>query len=851
MRYPAAASRRRPAPKRFLRSVAFLLTALAVAGGVSAALILKDLPAPTDLFSRRVIQSTKIYDRSGAVLLYEIHGEEKRTVIPFSEIPAVAKNATIAVEDANFYRHGGIDLKGILRAFITDVLSGNLRQGGSTITQQLVKNALLGREQTLQRKIKEAILAIVLETRLDKDKILDLYLNQIPYGSNAYGIEAAAETFFGKHARDLSAAEAALLASLPRAPSYYSPYGQHKDELLARRNRTLARMEELGFLSAAETGAAKAETPRFLPATKNIRAPHFVMFVRDYLVARYGEEEVEQGGLSVTTTLDWKLQEAAEKTVVEYASRNESLIKAANMALTAIDPRTGEILAMVGSAGWLSDKLADPIPEGCQPGLTCRLDPYVNAALRPRQPGSAFKPFVYATAFKKGFAPETVLFDVPTEFNPRCGPDFLPRPGTTLGPEEDCYHPQNYDETFRGPVTLRQALAQSLNVPSVKLLYLAGVEDSIRTAEDLGITSLGARERFGLSLVLGGAEVQLLEMTSAFSALANDGVLNPPAAVLKVETASGRVLEEKRAAPRPVLDPHISRTVNNILSDNESRIPAFQPRSALYFPDAEVAVKTGTTQDYRDAWTVGYTPGIAVGVWTGNNDNSPMQQKGSGVMAAAPSWHAFLEFALQEFPPEPFPPPEPVETTKSILRGLWQGEAVVAVDAISGKRATDLTPPETRRDIAFGEPRDPLYWIDRSDPAGPPLQHPEEDPQYQNWDAAFRAWLERSGFAPRALSTVPEDYDDVHTAEKQPRLSVKKVPAPPGTVVIRVEAVAPFGLKEASLLIQDRVIASRTRPISPFEFAIPEEQITEGVDALEVRAYDTVGNIGSALVVVR
>ena len=823
--------RRRSRRRRSVRVVAFSILALAVAGGVGAALTLRDLPAPAELFSRRVVQSTKIYDRSGAVLLYEIHGEEKRTVIDFSEIPEVVKNATIAVEDASFYRHRGIDLKGILRALVVDIASGDFRQGGSTITQQLVKNSLLGHQRTFRRKIKEAALAIMLEARLDKDKILDLYLNQISFGSNTYGIEAAAQTFFGKHARELSLSQAALLAALPRAPSYYSPYGQHRDELIQRRDRILNRMAELGFLSNAQASIATAQAPRFLPATKNIRAPHFVMYVRDYLVTRYGEEEVEQGGLAVTTTLDWPLQEAAERIVREGAERNEKLIQARNMALVAINPRSGEILAMVGSRDYFD----------------IERDGNFNVATALRQPGSAFKPFVYATAFKKGLTPETVLFDVPTEFNPRCGPDFLPQPGIILDPKE-CYHPQNYDEHFRGPVSLRQAIAQSLNVPSVKVLYLAGVEDSIRTAEDLGITSLGARERFGLSLVLGGAEVRLLEMVSAFGAFANDGVLNPPRAILRVEDASGRTLEERQDEARPVLDPELTRILNDILSDNEARIPVFQRYSSLYFPDATVAVKTGTTQEFRDAWTVGYTPSIVAGVWAGNNDNSPMQQKGSGVMAAAPSWHTFMEAAFRQFPPEDFPPPEPRQVTKPILKGIWQGDSVIAIDTISGKRATDLTPPETRKDVAFGEPHDPLYWIDRADPAGPPPPEPRVDPQLPNWDAAFRSWLATSGFVARPLSAAPSDSDDVHTPEKQPRVTAQKTPAEAGKIGIRVEVSAPFGIKEVVLLAQDRVIASRTRPISPFEFMVPGEDLSFESAALEVRAYDTVGNIGSATV---
>ena len=807
------------------------VTASALAGGSYAAFIVARLPSPEEFFSRRITQSTKIYDRTGSVLLYEIHGEERRTVIPYGEIPAAVKNATVAIEDAGFWRHAGIDARGIVRALMRDLASGDLREGGSTITQQLVKNSLLGHERTIRRKVREAIYALVLESRLSKERILDLYLNQIPYGQNAYGIEAAAQTFFGRHARDLSTRQAAVLAALPAAPSYYSPYGQHKNELLRRADRAIARMAELGYVTEQEAASAGSEPLDFLPAAKNIRAPHFVMYVRDYLIERYGEEEVESGGLIVTTTLDWNLQEAAEAVVSEYAERNESLIRAHNMALVAANPKSGDILAMVGSRDYFD--LAG--------------DGNFNVATALRQPGSAFKPFVYATAFKKGLTPETVVFDVPIEFNPGCAPDGTVRLGSGARPGE-CYHPANYDETFRGPVSLRQAMAQSLNVPSVKVLYLAGIEDSIRTAEDFGLTTLKDRSRFGLSLVLGGAEVRLLEMTSAYGVLANDGILNAPTVILKVIAADGRLREEKRVNARPVIDTDVARTISSVLSDNDARIPVFQPRSSLYFPDRAVAVKTGTTQDFRDAWTIGYTPSIAVGVWAGNNDNAPMQQKGSGVMAAAPAWHRFMETALASLPPEGFPAPTAPEGAKPILRGIWQGDEVVTIDTVSGKLATDLTPPESRNEVAFGEPHDTLYWIDRHDPAGPPPADPSSDPQYPNWEASFQAWRAASGFRVRSKASMPKSADDVHTPDKQPRLSVQKTPVGRGTVKLSIAVESLFGLREVSVLSGDQVLASRTRPSSPLEFLFEATAAAASGGTLEVRAYDRVGNIGSAIV---
>jgi len=813
--------------KVILGVAVFGMLAAGIVGGVLVLVIWKRLPAPEELFARRVIQSTKIYDRSGSVLLYEVHGEERRTVIAFGDIPDVVKQATIAVEDANFYRHDGIDPRGVLRALITDIRRGEFRQGGSTITQQLVKKSFLGDERTITRKFKEAILAIALEARFPKDQILAAYLNQIPYGSNAYGIEAAAETYFGKRARELSVAEAALLASLPRAPSYYSPYGPHKTDLIARKNYAINRMEELGSLTADAAKRAREEEIKFLPATRNIRAPHFVMYVRDYLIQRYGEEEIEQGGFTVTTTLDWEWQEEAERLVRENAERNEKLIKAHNMALVAMDPKTGEIRAMVGSRDYF-----DVAGDG-----------NFNVATALRQPGSAFKPFVYATAFKKGYTPETVLFDVPTEFNPRCGPDGSPRPGSNVDPDS-CYHPQNYDETFRGPVTVRQAIAQSLNVPSVKLLYLAGVSDAIKTAEDLGITSLTAPERYGLSLVLGGAEVRLLEMVSAYGVFANDGVRNPPVAILNVTAPNGEVLEERAENPQLVLDQNIARTINDVLSDNAARIPVFQPRSSLYFPEARVAAKTGTTQDYRDAWTVGYTPSVAVGVWAGNNDNSPIQQKGSGVMAAAPTWHAFMEFALTKVEPQEFVPPEGGGAEKPILRGIWQGSRVVTIDSISQKLATEYTPPETRRDIAFGDPHDPLYWINREDPLGPAPENPATDDQYDNWETAFQTWRRGAGIAVRPLDGIPTASDDIHTPEKQPRITATATAVDGEQYRMDVMAEAVFGIREIAVAVGDRIVASRAKPPPETYFLLSARDVGPLPQTVEIRAYDPYGNIG-------
>src|SRR3989344_4542719 len=456
----------------------------------------RTLPDPESIATRKVGESTKIYDRSGKILLYDIHGEEKRTIVPWDQIPETVKKATLASEDDNFYNHKGIDIRGIIRAFLIDISNFGVSQGGSTITQQLVKKALLGDEQTLTRKIKEAVLAIEIERKFSKDEIFWMYLNQIPYGSNAYGIEAASKTFFGKNASKLSLSESATLAGLPKAPSYYSPYGNHVPDLISRRNFILGRMLSLAYITEEQYSSAVKEEPAFKSSSENISAPHFVIMVKEYLTEKYGSDVVENGGLKVVTTLDSRLQQNAEEVISKYVPLNATKYRASNGALTAIDPKTGDLLALVGSKDYFDIK-----SEG-----------NFNVAIAKRQPGSAFKPFAYAAALNKGYTDYTVVFDLKTEFNPNCSPDGL-QEKDQFG--LDCYHPQNYDGQFRGPVTFRQGLAQSLNVPSVETLYLAGVNDTIDLASEIGITTLQDRSRFGLSLVLGGAEVKMVDLVSA------------------------------------------------------------------------------------------------------------------------------------------------------------------------------------------------------------------------------------------------------------------------------------------------------------------------------------------------
>jgi len=588
----------------------------------------KDLPRPEKFTERPFIQSTKIYDRSGEILLYEMYGEEKREVVALNQVPEYLKQAVIVAEDVNFYQHFGIDFRAMVRATLADLKLMEPAQGASTLSQQLIRSSFLTREKTLKRKIREIILTLELERKYSKDQILEFYLNQVPFGSNAYGVESASQTYFQKSVSEISLSEAALLAALIRAPSYLSPYGEHGEELLQRKDYILDRMTAEGFLTQEETKEAKEKEITFSKVLQPIKAPHFVMYIKEYLEKKYGEDFLSEKGLRVYTTLDWELQKAAEEVVSKGVEINKNY-RAFNASLVAINPKTGEILAMVGSA----DYFADSLPKDCHPGKNCLFEPHPNVAIRGRQPGSAFKPFVYATAFKKGYSDQTIVIDEATNF------------GTPSNP----YTPQNYDGLFRGPVTFRQGLAQSLNIPSIKVLAnFAGLEDSIQTAKDFGITTLTQPAAFyGLPLVLGGGEVKLLEMVSAYGVFANDGLRVPSVSILKIVDSGGNMLEEKNNTPKRVLDSLVAQLITNILSDNTARAPIFGARSVMYFENYQVAAKTGTTENYRDGWIIGYTPSIAVGVWAGNNDNTPMLNE-PGVVLAGPIWRTFLEKVLSE-----------------------------------------------------------------------------------------------------------------------------------------------------------------------------------------------------------
>lgn len=616
----------------------------------------RSLPDPNRLLGRDVPESTKIYARD-ETLLYEVHGEFKRTQINLDQISPDLKDATIVAEDRNFYNHAGISITGLVRSVIVDIIHWEKRQGGSTITQQFVKNAMLSNEKFFLRKVKEIILSIELEARFSKDDILKMYLNEIPYGRNAYGIQAASQTYFNKDASQLTIAESAYLAALPQAPSYYNPSGPNFDALQARQQYILSGMKDLGYITEDEYNTAMEEKVVFEQIKNSITAPHFVMYIQDYLADKYGEQTLEEGGLKVYTTLDPKLQEIAEKAVADGAAKNIAS-NGYNAALVAMDPKNGQILAMVGS----KDYFGENYPEDCGP-KTCLFSPNVNVATTLQQPGSSFKPIVYVTAFGKEFkySPSSLLVDVKTDFG-------------------NGYSPNNYNLSQSGPVSMRKALAGSLNIPAVKTLALVGVDKVIENARNMGINA--PFKDCGLSLVLGGCDVTLIDHTNAYATLANKGKRNDKSAILKVVSQDGETLEEYQEHSEQVLDEQAVYEVTSIMSDNNARAYVFGSNSALQLGSRPVAAKTGTTNEFRDGWTMGFTPSLAAGVWVGNNNNAPMKK--DAVLMAGPIWNQFMREALKDTPVEQFERPSSIKT--------------VTVDAVSGKLPTQYT-PETRSDV--------------------------------------------------------------------------------------------------------------------------------------------------------
>lgn len=594
------------------------LIPLLIAFGFFYYFILKDLPSPTRLSSNSLPQSTQIYDRHGT-LLYTVYGQRDQTFRPLSDIPKHLQQATIAIEDKDFYKHGAVDFRGIARALYVTLYHKQL-QGGSTLTQQLVKNSLLTQDRTIERKVKEIILAFFTEGLYPKNRILEMYLNQVPYGGTAYGVEAASRSYFGKSVRELNLAESALIAGLPENPSTYSPFGSRPDLGKVRQKEVLLKMKEQGYITEKEYQNALKTPLHFQKFRDNIKAPHFVLYIKDLLEQKYGKEVVEQGGLRVKTSLDLPLQEFAQETVASEVAKLERY-HVTNGAAVITNPSTGEILAMIGSRGYFDTET----------------DGNVNVTLASLQPGSSIKPINYAAGLGKGFTAATPFVDQAT-----CFPGSPP------------YCPKNYDGRYHGVVQMRFALGNSFNIPAVQMLKLNGIEDMIATASAMGINSFKDPTRYGLSLTLGGGEVTMLEMATAYGVFANNGYRMDLRPILKLTDKTGKVLEEYSPPPSPifgkkVLPEGVAFIISDILRDNNARLTAFGPNSELKIGTQPVSVKTGTTNDYRDNWTIGYTttPSYGVTVWVGNNDHTPMSGIVSGVTGAAPIWHILMEHLLE------------------------------------------------------------------------------------------------------------------------------------------------------------------------------------------------------------
>ncbi|MFZ2199242.1 MAG: transglycosylase domain-containing protein [Microgenomates group bacterium] len=651
---------------KYLGLTALFGTALAIVVFlITVAWVSRSLPDPNKIV-RRDGFSTRILDRDGGTL-YELYQDYNRIPVKIADVPKILQQATISIEDKEFYNHQGFSTWGTIRGLLRGITRGRA-QGGSTLTQQLVKNVLLSSDRTITRKVKELVLSMQIEKKFSKDDILQMYLNEAPYGGTAIGIAAASERYFGIEPKDLNLTQAAILAGMPQAPSRYSPYGSDKQAYVARATSVLRRMREDGYIDKTAEENSVKELPGITFRTQSaaLKAPHFVFYVKDQLVDLLGEAVVEEGGYTVTTTLDSELQDYSQTAVKEEIEKLEK-VHVTNGAAMVMNPQNGEILAMVGSKDYFAPDY----------------DGQVNVVLSLRQPGSAIKPVVYATAFAKGYSPSTMMLDVPTKF-----------PGTKEG---EFYEPKNYDGKFNGPVQLRFALGSSLNIPAVKLLSLVGLKDMLSTAYEMGFNTLqptaNNMSRFGLSVALGGGEVRLFDLVHAYSAFANGGEKVEPVSILKV-TKDGRTLyEAKQAQKQRVLTPEVSFLINNVLSDNNARLMTFGSNSFLNMSGKPIAVKTGTTNDKRDNWTIGWSTSSVVGVWVGNNDNSAMKEVASGVTGASPIWRKIILKAWEKYKGDEFSVPSGVEAKQ--------------VDSISGYPEHDGYPARSDYFVKGSAPTEP------------------------------------------------------------------------------------------------------------------------------------------------
>ncbi len=794
--------------KSFLKFVFIFVLVLVVIFIAFMSIISKDLPSPDQLIEREIAQSTIIYDRSGESILYEFHGEEKRTLINLNEIPNHAKQATISIEDKNFYKHKGFSVWAMARTIVTNIIY-NRRAGGSTLTQQFVKNALLSSEKKYSRKIKEILIAQKIEKKFTKDEILQMYLNEIPYGSNAYGIEAASQKYFGKSAKDLAIAESALLAALPQAPSRYSPYGANKDILIGRQQYILELMEEQGYINSKEKDEAKKYELIFKGPETNITAPHFVMYIKEILSDQYGEKTLEQGGLKIYTTIDIVKQKFAEEAIKNRADENAKKFNANNASLVAIDPKNGQILAMVGSKDYFNNEI----------------DGQVNVSIRNRQPGSSLKPLVYAALFAKGYNPSTILYDVVTNFSVSGDP----------------YEPKNYNNQEHGPISIRKALAGSLNIPAVKAIYLAGIESVTKLAKEAGYTTLNNPDRYGLSLVLGGAEVKLLEHVNAYSVFAREGDINSITGILKIEDKNGNILEDFKEKKKNVLDANVARMINSILSDNAARSFVFGEKNNLTIGDRVVAAKTGTTNDFKDAWTVGYTPSLIAGVWVGNNNNKEMNRGADGSVVAAPIWNEFMRKSLEGSPKELFKEPEIEKSGKAIIDGELLGK-IIKINKETGLIATESTPEDFIEEIFITEHHSILYYVDKEKPLESMPANPKKDPQFEIWEKQVLDWAKKQD--QDYNSDLVNQVDDIYNPENTPVFNILNLTnnqtIESENLAIELEATAPRGIYKVEYYINDNLLEKKIS--YPFNLEKNISFLNNGYYNLRVKVCDDVLN---------
>ena len=790
--------------------ILFATVAGIVIGGGMILYFSKDLPDPNNLSDRQVAQSTKIYDRTGEHILYEIYEGQKRTIISLDDIADYAKKATIAIEDKHFYEHKGIRVISIIRAGVNNLIGSSSGGGGaSTLTQQFIKKAVVGEEHSYFRKIKEAILALQLEKKYTKDQILQMYLNQIPYGSTNYGIESASQSYFHKSAKNLELDEAATLAAMIQAPTRYL---NNPDSLRDRRDLVLSLMKDQGYINETQMKEAQGKAMRIYLGSNIQTAPHFVLYVKQYLAEQYGEKVAETGGLKVITTLDYDLQKKAEKIVADLSEKNLKEYNTNNTALVAIDPKTGQILSMIGSRDFNNQEISGQ---------------FNVAVLGKRQPGSSLKPFVYTAAWEKGYTPETVLYDVTTNFDSRDGAGYTPK---------------NYDGKEHGLMTMRSSLQGSLNIPAVKTLYLVGIDNTIEFLKRFGYTTLS--KEAGLSLVLGGSEVNLLEHTEAYATLANNGTYQKPVSILEIKDSNGNDLYKwKKTDGIEAIKPELASLTASVLTDNAARAYIFGLNNNLVLPDRPVAAKTGTTNDNKDAWTMGYTPSIAVGVWAGNTIPTPMKSGGSSI--AGSIWNKFMREATAGKPVESFPTPPPNDANKPVLNG-FDGGVKARINKVTGKLAVSSTPNDVIIEKIFLPPHDILYYVDKDNPRGPMPENPANDPQYQVWEDALQDWIKRENAIGKNLSfsEPPQEYDNPETMGLIPEL---KFVYPKNDQLIneqnikfQIETSAPRGIGKVTYKLDGTYIGALTD--YPFNLDYSNQTISIGSHILEIMAEDDVGN---------